>query len=464
MGEFHKVQRASGPGSDPSLCVESPLDLYGTENSILLATEAVRLIADDVSILANATVCFRLLPRPQIEIKSSFGSKQHFFMAEKITAVFLADREVPMPGFQKNLSSQMTIGESPARTLTWVVNEPVNILYSDEKEITSVAFHILNFSNFHSKLGFSEVQDRIEQRIDCLSLEWKDYQFLIRSLSDTTSTLKKLKSDGGYGVTHIGRLRKKSSGPIQQSEALEILHQLGLVLSFANGAWSVPTLCIGYDSHENKVWSHWSTPKGDPFSGRNCWLDPFHPEHVTDFFPRFLDLKAHEHWGSCLHDVLYWYLNSNFSARGIDAGLILTQTALEKLAHTHKVLVQGTLSRSSFKKMGASTKIKTLLEEFRIPIDIPDSMTDFLQLAAQRNWKDGPEAIVDIRNDLVHPERHGPSPSTRTLYDAWNLGLWYVEMALFAICGYDGEYSNRLVCRHEGEVTPVPWKIQRESS
>jgi hypothetical protein len=44
-------------------------------------------------------------------------------------------------------------------------------------------------------------------------------------------------------------------------------------------------------------------------------------------------------------------------------------------------------------------------------------------------------------------------------WDAWLLGMWYLELVLLRLFDYEGTYSNRLV--REGwigdEVQPVPW-------
>jgi hypothetical protein len=54
------------------------------------------------------------------------------------------------------------------------------------------------------------------------------------------------------------------------------------------------------------------------------------------------------------------------------------------------------------------------------------------------NWIDAPDAVTEIRNSLVHPEHKRRSQLERAYYDGWKLGLWYLELAILAICGYSG--------------------------
>jgi hypothetical protein len=59
---------------------------------------------------------------------------------------------------------------------------------------------------------------------------------------------------------------------------------------------------------------------------------------------------------------------------------------------------------------------------------------------------------------LIHSEHRQSGQFSDAYYDAWNLGLWYLEMSILAICGYYGTYGNRLKQRHVGEVENVPWE------
>jgi hypothetical protein len=69
--------------------------------------------------------------------------------------------------------------------------------------------------------------------------------------------------------------------------------------------------------------------------------------------------------------------------------------------------------------------------------------------------------MSEVRNTLVHPRRREvltpTSPPVRI--QARQLGLRYIELALLALCGYQGKYVNRL---HRGPTIPdatetVPW-------
>ena len=168
-----------------------------------------------------------------------------------------------------------------------------------------------------------------------------------------------------------------------------------------------------------------------------------------------------EIWNDALEEAIYWYLNANESSRGIDAGIILTQTALERLAYTYAVQDKGMLSKKGFTDLWASDKLRVFFSSIGIPNVIPAECTELLQLVDDRSnnlkWEDLPYALTDIRNSLVHPDKKNRDQYKEGYYDAWRSGLWLLELAILAVCGYQGTYSNRITTRREGQSKPVPW-------
>jgi hypothetical protein len=165
-------------------------------------------------------------------------------------------------------------------------------------------------------------------------------------------------------------------------------------------------------------------------------------------------------WREALHEVIYWYLNANFSSRGIDAGIILTQAAIERLSYEYAVKERRFLTAKGFKDLWASDKFRLLFSSLGIPLEIPGETPELQRLAgnSQMKWLDAPHALTEIRNSLVHPEYKRRGQFGSVYYEAWNLGLWCLEMSLLALCGYSGTYGNRLKRRRVGQVEDVPWK------
>jgi hypothetical protein len=73
----------------------------------------------------------------------------------------------------------------------------------------------------------------------------------------------------------------------------------------------------------------------------------------------------------------------------------------------------------------------------------------------------GPELLTKYRNHIAHPKRNQNiarySLSEKSLIN--QLGLYYTEMLLLYLIGYDDMYSNRLnFPSWEGNYDSLPWK------
>ena len=85
----------------------------------------------------------------------------------------------------------------------------------------------------------------------------------------------------------------------------------------------------------------------------------------------------------------------------------------------------------------------------------PESCPELAMLGRKHSWKHGPHALVELRNNIVHPEDKYVNMSQRAYYEAWNLAQWYLELTLLKLCGYEGSHGNRLSQKWVGEVEPL---------
>ncbi|MCY4653848.1 MAG: hypothetical protein OXC95_11870 [Dehalococcoidia bacterium] len=83
---------------------------------------------------------------------------------------------------------------------------------------------------------------------------------------------------------------------------------------------------------------------------------------------------------------------------------------------------------------------------------VPAVCSNLRQFMELRGSQHGPWAIVDVRNNTVHPEQRGTSVSARIQLEAADLAEYYVELMLLKKLSYSGEHWNRISDVHE----PVP--------
>ena len=338
-------------------------------------------------------------------------------------------------------------------------SEPVNGVGDESTQMTRVVFHLFNFVDMFGTRRSTEQIGTAVHAIEHVDLTCDGWRVELISLFSTREDIKLLKEEGGYRLTHIGVIQKADGTPFTGKVADEYLYALRFFLSFAKGGWCEPICAVGFDASGNRVWESWSSPR-EPWHNLLSWFEPHSGSQMATLFPGFMKRWVNDDWREALHEVIYWYLNANFSSRGIDAGIILTQAAIERFSYEYSVKEKRLLTVKGFKDLWASDKFRLLFSSLRIPLDIPAETPTLQSLATsgQMNWLDAPHALTEIRNSLVHPKHKHREQFGTAYYEAWNLGLWYLEMGILAVCGYSGTYGNRLKQRWVGQTENVPWE------
>lgn len=238
-------------------------------------------------------------------------------------------------------------------------------------------------------------------------------------------------------------------------EAHKLLDVLHLFLSFARGGDCGVTLIAGDDENGRQAWEQWGTYSTYPWFHLSSWLDHRHDNHValSEAFPGFLRIVGQMTYApdDPVRVALYWYLRSNESS-ALQAGIILTQAALERLARQLSPMEKYKPSDN------AAGRIRAVLKETGIDPIIPQCCKELRAVVPIGSLCDGPEILTKIRNDLVHAEMR-TNVSLEAYLEARDLGQWYVELLLLRLFEYEGQYANRLAYKYEGIWKPevVPW-------
>jgi hypothetical protein len=142
--------------------------------------------------------------------------------------------------------------------------------------------------------------------------------------------------------------------------------------------------------------------------------------------------------------------------------LILVQAALERLSWELLVRHKEILSADGFSRLPAADQIRLLLAQCSIPLSVPAALEEIIAAARQFNWNDGPQALVETRNKVIHPpKKEGAGQKTKTvrpelpIYEACLLGQWYLELVLLRLFDFTGRYLNRT--RKWQCTDDVPW-------
>ena len=367
-----------------------------------------------------------------------------------------------------SFNGQVVDGFSAARksginAVTWELDwyskfEPVMLCDMQSKSPVSAIFHLFNFPDFRG----GQYREGAPAGFSLLILVSEEWRFSVQELSDgaTREAWKRIKAEGICCLTHMVKLERSDGKPFSGEEASEQCHLLDNFLAFVKGGWCTAVCGVGLAEDGERTWTTFASPRtsNPPYS----WFTPCNASQAERLFPMFANRwQQSDEWRECLRAVIYWYMQANTSVRSpsIDTAIILGQSALERLAYHYLVVDRKMISGKGFDDLRASDRLRILFTVCGIPNEITDTTPDIRQandgFPKNSKWMDAPHAITDIRNSLVHPVS---KKDVRDCYvDAWKLSLWYLELSVLALCGYDGTYTNRLTATYTSDLEGVPW-------
>ena len=163
--------------------------------------------------------------------------------------------------------------------------------------------------------------------------------------------------------------------------------------------------------------------------------------------------------GSSNFTVSGLHCAGNQSARGnVELQLAESQIALELLTCVAFLEENSLMSEKAFEGLDAADKVRVLLFWLGVPAAVPDR---YAALKARETGADAPKAVTEIRNAIIHPTNSNGAKREKidmnAVYEAWQLNLWYVELALLKLIGYSGPYSNRTTREITGASELTPW-------
>ncbi len=436
-----------------------PITLYG--GSVLLTDRVGR------SAYSQATLRLRWLPSPRIELDASevpllFGMGQGRREESGRTAYapdFSGSMTAKVPSVPHDVPALITQMGSTFRAL---VTQPVET--GPLEGFKHVLFHVPNFLSYYGQWIGSRNPARPSVWAGRTTWKCAGWNVTLDSVEGLERIDRKLKQGRGFAITHVGRLERADGTLFGAAQTNEALEKLSFLLSFVRGAWTSCTCPVAFGDSGEPRWARWDAPRVSATSG-SSWFSYLSPASIGSIAEGFFERAAQAHWWDAITLSLNWYFEANEHPGMIHSAVVLQQNALETLAWT--IFVEGgPLSDVGFDAMPAADRIRLMLSRANIPLGIPPTLPHLTKVGKQRKWKDGPHALTDLRNAIVHPKKRKAVGESlgRELVGAWKLGQWYLELVLLWLFRYAGEYQNRLdPMPMVGRVERVPWAEQGHS-
>lgn len=298
--------------------------------------------------------------------------------------------------------------------------------------------------------------------IQTVDLSHDGWRIRIVAVAESGDRYKKLNATGGYAFTHVGQLTRVDGSAFSVEKAKEILESLRVFLSFARGAACALPIQWGRGEDDEIVWQRFGSPIVDGWvRAYQSWFDKHHGSILAELFDGFC--QVHTRFGQSLDLALHWYRHCNTRSSGMEGSIVLGMTSLELLGSLIVVDRNGSMTPTGYDKLRpAAKKLKKLLSALNVQADIPLRYEALSRFAKKNDNCDSCKVLAKLRNGFVHAKEKNRrmlfgSDGKAAIFDAWQLSVWYQELALLRLLEYRGSYFNRTTATWVGQIEPVPW-------
>jgi hypothetical protein len=428
---------------------------HRANTDIHISRERIRISIDGQDFEADGDLILRILPSPSLVIRATFSNVPDMPSDVSELRIDLLGRAVST---QIILASQNYETPDASLEISGLVKEQ-HLEIKRGEHLSGVVFHLMNFHDFFGPERVLLSPDDRFPNGNRVKFSADGWSITIDSTASTESNLKELSKIGGFAITHVGTMERDDRKPFTIEEAQRMIEGLRYFLSFNRGLWVSPVLLVGYDADGKEVWEEFGVRRVSAWKYVRSCFDPHHTGMLAALFLGFNNRMKDPLWSEDMLHAVYWYLESNAHVGGTDGSLMLGQVGLELLSWNYLVEDKENLTPNGFNKLDASDQFRLLISLCGIPLDVPAALTHLDRFAKAENF-DGPGAITDIRNKIVHPGKRSkkPRPATMEIYEARELALWYIELVLLHLFQYRDIYASRVSgARWAGEVGRVPW-------
>lgn len=349
------------------------------------------------------------------------------------------------------------INISQERTLEGYINGDA-VLGDKSISVSKIKFHLPNFIDLKGISTKSKVEDGINVGPNRLEFTNEEFKIILDKNPDFDNASKQLDAKGGYMSLYNGEITK-TKGSISFSDMQSIVYCLFNFLSFVNGKRCSPIFLQGI--HEDEViWTDYTNRFIDQHKTISTWIDRYDTLFLNEIWQNFTLLWKEENHKNFLITAVHWYIEANAQSGFCEGSIIMAQTDLELLYNWLIVETTKLLLGKDAESISASNKIRLLLSHISVNNQIPEALAE---LKSNTDYIDGPEAIVQIRNALVHGQEEKRKKliliNDIAKFEVLNLATLYIELAILYILRYKGCYIDR--CERGGfvqnKIKRVPW-------
>ena len=240
-----------------------------------------------------------------------------------------------------------------------------------------------------------------------LKLENEKYIILLDESFNYDTLFSSLKEKGGYVIMHNGELISKK-GNISFNEISDIFSCFNSFLSFLNGR-RTSALFIHGIFEDKTIWCDYTNYIVNNQKFVKTWPQNRSVNGLNELWKEFSSIWQDSDDRDFLKSVIHWYVEVNNKSGLIEGSIVMAQTALELLYNWWLIEKKRLIIGKDSESISASNKIRLLLSQLNISSNAPKSFSDLQKIITEnKDISDAPDAIVQIRNAIVHDNSECP--------------------------------------------------------
>ena len=447
----------------------SPYAHLGVGESVPLYTGPMEITASGLTVTGEGELKLILKGDPHIEFKLSSKSRGFPVMANEPRPSFtLPALGSSCTSIIQGVTTAFGRTQAPLQVNGFLDGEGIEVCKRNAdgkpESLGRVLFHLLNFPDFSGTNLYEVARADQQEGVNYpyrgrVRFGFGKWAVTLDKRRDLTERMEAAHAEHGYTFTHTGTLTRADGKLFSPEDAKKALDMLSWFFSLARGARCACVLPAGYRHLDEPLWRLWQSPFTAPARACETWLSERTPQACFSAAAAFAECWRSEARRKWLRLGIGLYCVSNQSGRGsIELQLAESQIALELLTCVAFLEENTLMSEKAFEGLSAADKVRVLLFWLGVPATVPDK---YAALKAREAGADAPEVVTEIRNAIIHPTRSNRAKrekiDMKAVYEAWQLNMWYVELALLKLIGYSGPYSNRTISQIAGAVETLPW-------
>ena len=263
-----------------------------------------------LEILGSGKVIYKWFPSPKLQFEFTSQSSSVLLL---MVALYGED---PQPAFIsltniEVFDAEITVNSSNLNgqlSVIGTISKP--IVQGNGQSLSYVLFHVTNFHNIVGRPTAMLEKNGRKHLVERISFEADGWKITFDQLETTRAIVQSLNAQGGFGITHVGKLESLDGQVFTEKKALVFLQIFTDFLSFARGFYLCLGLAIGYDKSGNQIWEHWQNSSGNSWKSIASWCPKQEAKMLSDVFPGFV--KWWQSWAESAKQSLYWYLQASY--------------------------------------------------------------------------------------------------------------------------------------------------------